>query len=246
MNDIVKFNVDGIEVEGEKGESLLGVLLREGFDIPHLCFHEAVSPYGACRLCLVEVGRHGRMRIATSCNYPVMDGIEVTTENDKIKRLRRIIMELHLACTPASAPLKRAAADMGVVETRFRPVDPLNDCILCGLCERVCSEIVEVHAISFNRRGGDKKLSPPFVEASQDCIACGACVYVCPVHCIQLKQSAYARTIDRWGRIAALARSEKTKVAFAPKPQLDYFAKLVGLPADFYKLAPGERNPEHE
>jgi bidirectional [NiFe] hydrogenase diaphorase subunit len=246
MSDTIKFKADGVEVEGEKGASLLGVLLREGFDIPHLCFHEAVAAYGACRLCLVEIVRHGRRRIATSCNYPVMEGIEVTTDSDKIRRLRRVTMELHLACTPASAPLKRMAADMGVMKTRFKSADPANDCILCGLCERVCSEIVDVHAIGFNRRGGDKKLSPPFMEASQDCIACGACVFVCPSRCIQLKQSAYARTIDRWGRVAALVKSEKSKIAFAPKPQLEYFARLVGLPADFYKLAPGERNPEHE
>ncbi len=246
MSIKIKFKVDGFQVEAEKGAPLLDVLLAEGFDIPHLCHHEAVAAYGSCRLCLVEIARHGRKRIATSCNYPVMDGIAVVTHGEKIDRLRRTIMELHLACTPASEPLRRYAASMGVEGTRFKTVDPANDCILCGLCERVCSEVVGVHAIGFNRRGGERGMAPPYVEASEDCIACGACVYVCPVECIRLEQTASHRIIDRWGKIAPLQKSEQTGIAFAPRPQLEYFSKIAGLPKDFYKLAPGERSYERE
>jgi len=246
MSKMIKFKVDGLDVEGEKGTPLLDTLLREGFDIPTLCHHEAVTAYGACRLCLVEVTRRGRKRIATSCNYPIMDGIEVVTENEKIRKLRKTIMELHLACTPNSEPLKRFAEAMGVTGTRFKIVDPQNDCILCGLCERVCSEIVNVHAISFNKRGGEKRLSPPYMEASDDCISCGACAYVCPVECIKFEQTSTHRIIKRWGKTSPLQVSEQTKVAFAPKHQLEYFMELAGLPKDFYKLAPGERPFERE
>jgi bidirectional [NiFe] hydrogenase diaphorase subunit len=241
MSDMITFKADGAEVQGKKGASLLETLLREGFEIPNLCHHEAVGAYGACRLCLVEIKRHGRARIATSCNYPVMEGIEVATAGEKILRLRRTILELHLAHTPKSEPLRRYAAHHGVHETRFKSADPGNDCILCGLCERVCAEVVGVNAISFNRRGGARKLGPPFVEISEECIACGACVYVCPVGCIKLEQTSTHRTIDRWGRTAPLEKSEKSGVFFAPAAQLEYFRRLVGLPKDFYKLAPGER-----
>jgi len=246
MNDAIKFKVDGIEVEGKKGEMVLAVLLREGFDIPHLCYHEAVSPYASCRLCIVEVSRNGRKRIATSCNHPVMEGIEIQTKTEKIQKLRRITMELLLAFAPASKGLQKTAEQMGIKNTRFSALEPQRDCILCGLCERVCREIVGVNAISFVSRGGNKLLSPPFMEASEECIACGACVYVCPSKCIELIQTDKARIINRWGRIVALSSSKKSNIPFAPKPQLDYFAKLVGLPSDFFDIAPGERNPQHE
>jgi bidirectional [NiFe] hydrogenase diaphorase subunit len=246
MSKMIKFKVDGFDVEAEAGSPLLDALLRDGFDIPHLCHHEAVAAYGSCRLCLVEITRHGRKRIATSCNYPVMDGIEIVTHSEKIDRLRRTVMELHLAATPASEPLKRCAESMGVTGTRFKTVDPANDCILCGLCERVCSEVVGVHAIGFNRRGGNRGMAPPYLEASEECIACGACVYVCPVDCIRLEQTASHRFIDRWGKSAPLQKSEQSGLAFAPRPQLEYFARLAGLPGDFYRLAPGERSYERE
>ena len=81
--ELVRFQIDGLEVEAEKGQMLLPVALEYGFEIPHLCYHEAVSPYGACRLCLVEVTKGGRTRMTTSCNYPVDNGIEVATSTEK-------------------------------------------------------------------------------------------------------------------------------------------------------------------
>ena len=246
MNNLVTFSVNGLDVRAEAGSSLLEALLREGFDVPHLCHHEAVTAYGSCRLCICEITKHGRTKTATTCNYPVSAGIEVATNSEKITHMRKTIMELLLASAPANASLKDFAADMGVHGTRFSSVDKDNDCILCGLCERVCSEIVGVNAICFNRRGGERKMATPFVEQSKECIACGACVYVCPVSCIKLEQTATMRRIDRWGKVAALQRSKDSNVIFAPRPQLEYFMKLVGLPADFYNTAPGERPPERE
>lgn len=186
MSDMITFKADGTQVEGRKGASLLMVLLQAGFEIPHLCHHEAVGTYGACRLCLVEIKRHGRARIATSCNYPVMEGIEVATAGEKILRLRRLTLELHLARAPKSEPLRRYAAHLGVRETRFRVSDPGNDCILCGLCERVCTEVIGAHAIGFSGRGAAKTLTTPYEAESAECIGCGACAVVCPTGCIRM------------------------------------------------------------
>jgi len=242
----VTLKVDGQELRAARGEWLLGALLREGVDVPHLCHHEAVTPYGACRLCLVEVRKGGRGRVATSCNYPAADGIEVLTQTERLRRLRAAVMELHLAHTPNAPRVRALAEKLGVAGTRFAVTDEKNDCILCGLCERVCSEIVGVSAISFTRRGGRKQLTTPFVEASQECIACGACVYVCPAGCIKMEQTSQRRVIDRWGRVLALQASEETGIPFAPAKQLEHFARLAGLPEGFYKAAPGERPPKHE
>ena len=186
MSDMITFKADGAEVQGRKGASLLETLLREGFEIPHLCHHEAVDTYGACRLCLVEIRRHGRARIATSCNYPVMEGIDVATAGEKVLRLRRLTLELHLARAPKSEPLRRYAAQMGVHETRFRVSDPANDCILCGLCERVCTEVIGAGAIGFSGRGARKELTTPYEGENAACIGCGSCARICPTGCIQI------------------------------------------------------------
>lgn len=240
-NENAKIIVNGEEIECKKGEWLLQVLLREGYDIPHLCYHEAVKPYGACRLCIVEVTKNGRTQVATSCNYPVSSAIAVETTTPKILKLRKTIMELLLASTPNSPALKRYVSKYGVMETRFKIFNKANDCILCGLCARVCEEIVDANAIQFVNRGGAKMLTTPFSEASNECIACGSCVYVCPCRCITLEQTSSYRRIDRWGSTSALHRSEKTGIIFAPTVQIEYFKKVANLPQDFYKLAPGER-----
>jgi len=186
MSDTIRFKADGRDVEGRRGASLLGVLLGAGFDIPHLCRHEAVGVYESCRLCLVEVRRHGRARVVASCSYPVLEGIEVFTAGEKILRLRRTILELHLAHSPKSEPLRRYAAGLGVEETRFRIADPGNACILCGRCERVCTEVIGAHAIGFSGRGAGKALTTPCEAESAECIGCGACAVVCPTGCIRV------------------------------------------------------------
>ena len=81
---MIPFTIDGQPVEGKEGGNVLEVALDAGIDIPHLCYHESVKPYGACRLCLVEVVRRGRSRMTTSCTYPVMEGIEVFTRTEKV------------------------------------------------------------------------------------------------------------------------------------------------------------------
>jgi NADH dehydrogenase/NADH:ubiquinone oxidoreductase subunit G len=94
------FIIDGQPVEGKEGENVLEVALDAGFDIPNLCYNESVKPYGACRLCLVEIVRNGKRMMTTACNYPVIEGIEVFTQTEKILRARRMMLELILAMCP--------------------------------------------------------------------------------------------------------------------------------------------------
>src|SRR5512143_610439 len=147
----IPFMIDGQPVEGKEGGNVLEVALDAGFDIPHLCFSEAVKPYGACRLCLVEVSRRGKSMMTTSCTYPVLEGIEVFTQTEKVLRARRMIIELILSMCPGDKLIQEMAAAMGVREVRFKRDN--KDCILCGLCARVCDEVVGAHAIQFASRG---------------------------------------------------------------------------------------------
>src|SRR5512136_1273598 len=147
---MILFKIDGQPVEAPEGVNLLEAALDAGIEIPHLCYNESVKPYGACRLCLVEVSRKGRSRMTTSCTYPVLEGIEVFTQTEKVLRARRIILELILAMCPGDALIQEMAQKMGIRDVRFKKEE--KDCILCGLCARVCDEVVGAHAIQFASR----------------------------------------------------------------------------------------------
>jgi len=190
MDDFVKITVDGREITSPRGAYLLGVLIKAGFDIPHLCWNEFVSPYASCRLCLVEIETpDGKKRIATSCNYPLKSsGIVVRTQTESIIKKRKITFELLLAMAPDSEELKKYAARYGVYETRFEKLS--GKCILCGLCVRGCSEIVNKRAIDFAWRGNERVVQTPFDEPSKECITCGTCAKFCPTGNITIEDSS--------------------------------------------------------
>jgi len=156
---MIPFTIDGQPVEGRDNGNVLEVSLDAGIEIPHLCYHESVKPYGACRLCLVEVARRGKSRLTTACTYPVLEGIEVSTKTEKVLRARRMMIELILAMCPGDKSIQDMAREMGVEEVRFKKED--KDCILCGLCGRVCEEVVGANAIHFAFRGDRREMIPP-------------------------------------------------------------------------------------
>jgi len=234
---MIKFTIDGVEVEAEEGQNVLQVALDNGFDIPHLCYHEALEPYGACRLCQVEITRGNRTRLTTSCNYPVFEGIKVQTRTDKVIRARKMVIELLLARSPNVPVIKELAEEYSVGTPRFSLDN--DDCILCGLCERVCREVVGVEAITFLGRGSRRKVGPPLEINPQTCIACGACAYVCPTNCIKVEENENERTIVRWGRTLPMKKCKVCGRSFAPWFQLDYFGKITeGIPKDFWDKCP--------
>ena len=196
----VTYTINGEEFHAERDANLLEELRKHGFEVPSLCYHESLSPYGACRLCLVEVQKGKKRKLTTSCNYPVRDGIEVFLDTEKVIKNRKMVLELLLAQSPnAPKTLHELAEKHGVSETRF-PLDEGEDCILCGLCSRTCRELVKVNALTFSGRGDQKAMGTPYAESSEACILCGACVYACPVGCVDLSQSENKRRILRWGR----------------------------------------------
>jgi bidirectional [NiFe] hydrogenase diaphorase subunit len=230
---MITFTIDGYEVQGEAGQNVLEIALDKGFDIPHLCYHEALEPYGACRLCLVEVTRGNRTRLTTSCNYPVLEGISVQTGTEKVIKARRMVIELLLARCPDVPVVKDLAREYSVGRPRFK-VDN-DDCILCGLCERVCREVVGADAITFLGRGADRKVGPPLEINPKTCIACGACVYICPTDCIKLEETEQERTIVRWGRTLPMKQCTVCGRSFAPWFQLEYFRTITeGIQRDFW------------
>lgn len=183
-----QLNIDGCDVTAREGQSVLEAARGADVFIPTLCYHPAVTPYGACRLCLVEVKHHGRARLVTSCCYPARAGLEVSTQCERVAKARRSVMELILARAPESEPLQEMARRLGVEKSRFPTVThSQRDCILCGLCVQVCRENIGAAAISFAGRGVNRAVAAPFLQPSEACVGCGACAAVCPVGTIRLR-----------------------------------------------------------
>ncbi len=181
--------IDGKECGAAVGETIFQVARRNGFWIPTLCHHDALEPYAACRICVVEIDRGGWWQVVTSCNYPVRRDLTVRVDSERAVRARQGIMRLLLARCPESPELATLARRMGVDSTPYPKVtEAQRNCILCGLCTRVCAEKIGASAISLVGRGVERSVAPPFRLASEDCIACGACAAVCPVGTIVIRE----------------------------------------------------------
>ncbi len=177
---MIKFKVNDQEISAQPGWTVLEAARQAGIHIPTLCYHEAVEPSGACRLCVVELREGDWSKVVISCMYPVAEGINVYTDSDRVKNVRRWILEMLLSECPASPEIKALAEEYGVTSTRFKIEHPEEECILCGLCVRACAQVVGANAISTVGRGVHKKIGAPYLTPGDDCVACGTCVTVCP------------------------------------------------------------------
>jgi len=182
---MVTLKIDGHEVQAERGTPILKLASKLGIHIPTLCHHDFVEPYGSCRVCTVEMRRGKRKRMVTACNYPAQQGEEIYTDTEEVRANRRLILELLLARCPDVPVVKDLAAAYGVTETRFEKL--YQDCIACGLCVRVCNEIVGANAIGWGGRGVNREVTIPFDVDTEACIGCGACAGVCPTGTIRLE-----------------------------------------------------------
>ena len=230
MSEMVTLTIDGRPVKASAGTTVLEAARSVNIDIPALCSNPELTPYGACRLCMVEITHGKRTRLVASCIYEVQEGLVVATETERVNNVRRLVIELLLSRNPKHPRLVAIARRLGVEKSRFEV--EVKGCILCGQCVRTCREVVGVSAIGFESRGTDRRVATPFNEAPPDCIACGSCAHVCPVDFIPLKEENGVRTI--WKTDFALATCEKCGRTLAPVRQIEHFSRITGLPAEHF------------
>ena len=190
-------------------KNVLTIIRKAGIDLPTLCYHSDLSTFGACRLCTVE---NDRGQCFASCSEEPRDGMVIYTHTERLRRHRKLIIELLLAahcrdCTTCmksgECVLQDLAHKMGVREVRFedykefRPIDysspsivrDPNKCILCGNCVRVCSEIQGVGVLGFAHRGTDAEVIPAFNKklSQTHCVSCGQCRVYCPTGALTIR-----------------------------------------------------------
>lgn len=194
-------------IGAEEGMTLLEVIDAVDMQIygkktiPRLCYHDGLNPYSACRLCAVEVEKNGKTKTETSCDYEITPGISVKTGTKKIIESRKTTLELLLGKAPDSEVIKHLAYKLGVKRNeRYTQKGDnfLKDCIDCGLCVRVCEEIVGKSAISMVGRGAERRIATFYNGKSDDCIGCALCAYVCPTGAIKIEEKNEKRII--WGK----------------------------------------------
>jgi len=207
----ITLTIDGKEVNGQRGQTILEVARENGIYIPTLCYHEKISTTGACRICIVKINDS---MLKTSCTEPAGDGMKVETEDEEIIEIRRGILELLLAegdhnCLYCDAngdcELQSLCYRYGIEPSgsefpkNERPIDNEsslglkrneNRCILCGRCVKACAEIQLKNVWSFAGRGGHAHLTADINEMLGDssCVSCGTCVQMCPTGALSFQQ----------------------------------------------------------
>lgn len=182
MSEIL-LKIDGKEVKAKEGMTVLEAARSAGISIPTLCHHEKLEPYGACRLCLVELDMRGSKRPVVSCLYPVAKDLVVTTRSEKIDRIRKTILELLLAHAPDAFDLQDLAKEYGADKNRFEK--EASFCIHCGLCVRYCAEVKKKYAVGFVDRGTRREIGFIPEVASKECWDCKECFPLCPTEALQ-------------------------------------------------------------
>jgi len=191
---MISLTIDGTTTQVPDGTTLLEAAKLLKIKIPTLCYHPWLKPFGACRLCVVEVRSGSRHEVVTACNTPCVEGMVVSTDAQLVRDIRRLTLELMLARWPNVPILRKLAEEVGLERPRF--TSPQRDeredaCILCLRCVRICEEVVGASAIGYQDRGMQRRVVTPFDRESEACVACGACAHVCPTHHIKFEAEDY-------------------------------------------------------
>ena len=179
----VTLTIDNKEVKAEAGTTLVEAARRAGIEIPTLCYNEALKPYNACRICMVEVESRGRTTLETACSYPVAEKLVVRTRSERVDKIRKMLLELMLAHAPESLILQELAKQYGADADRFDK--EASFCVLCGLCVRYCNEIKKKNAVGFVSRGPKREISFVPEIALKECWDCKECFALCPTIALQ-------------------------------------------------------------
>lgn len=252
---MVNLTIDGKKIKAKEGKMILQVARDNGIHIPTLCCSDALEPYGACRLCVVEIKNGNITSLETACTYQAENKLEVKTDSPAVIKARKLVLELLLARCPNVKIVQTLAAEYGIEKPDEHLRLENEYCILCGLCVKACNEVVEAGAIGFVGSGKDKHVDSPFGLEAENCIGCGACAFVCPTGIIKVRDLENAtenmpagevvigpeRVIDNWNRNLKFQTCKDSGNPYAPEYMLKRFRETMNLPDQFFDISPSYR-----
>ncbi|WP_425471119.1 2Fe-2S iron-sulfur cluster-binding protein [Sulfurimonas crateris] len=222
MNKMINFTIDGVQVQAQKGETILTVARKNGIYIPTMCYISKTTPCASCRMCVVEA--KGVDGFVLSCNTPPTEGVEIITNNDELQNERVNIMKLYdvnhpLECgvcdKSGECDLQNKTLEFNVERQNFSARDQLRPlkkwglidyepslCIMCEKCVHVCNEVIGDDAIEV-QFGGYKSTIIPKGSDVLDCTFCGECIAVCPVGALTSSGFKYRANAWELGRVPA-------------------------------------------
>lgn len=217
----VNLTIDGIKIQAQEGQTVLQAALNADIYIPHICSHPDLTPQGGCKLCVVEI--EGIEGPVTSCKTEIKEGMVVKTKTEKLNHIRRVSLELMLACHPSdctSCPtylnceLQAVTQYLGAAHSRLRRIEKKNTrintinplivremerCIQCGRCIRACSDIRGVGILNYNKKDNEIYVGTesdlPLKDS--DCRFCGACVEICPTGALRDVEGVFSKESPR-------------------------------------------------
>lgn len=247
---LVEITIDGRKVKVSPGITILEAAARAKVEIPTLCHHAELSPSGSCRVCIVEISRPAkdprRTWIDASCVCPVSEGLVIRTDSPRVVKERKLIIELLLSRAPASRRIRDLARKYGVTEGRFTAADGgKSNCILCGLCVRVCNELIKADAIGTARRGIEKEITSPFRVAGSLCIGCLACARVCPTGVIEFELKKNKLNKKEWGVALDMVFCTECGAPIGTRVQMERLKEKITVRDDLLSFCPACRRKKN-
>lgn len=222
---MIEIKIDGKKIKVEEGSTVLSAAEKLGIYIPTLCFHSAVKPMKVCRVCSVEVTRGEKTSLLTACNFRVKEPLSVNTKSEDALERRREVIKGLLDDAPGAEVVAKMAEDAGV---EFKLKEGGMRCIRCGLCVRVCDEIIGKKALTFEKDGK----GTPYKTVNDDCIGCGTCAAVCPTGAIQVVMDGKTRKFPQGKKSFELVKCSECGGVITTKAHFDYIKEKSKIPED--------------
>ena len=222
---MIEITIDGKKIKVEEGSTILSAAEALGIYIPTLCFHSAVKPKKVCRVCSVEVTRGEKVSLLTACNFKVKEPLSVETQSEKVLERRSEVIKSLLTDAPGALSIAKMAKDANL---EYELKEDGVKCIRCGLCVRVCEDVIGKKALTFEKDGK----GTPYKTVNDDCIGCATCAAICPTGAIKVTVDGKSRKFPQGKKSFDVVTCSECGGVITTKEHFKYIKESADIPDD--------------